>query len=74
MLTLWIDADSRDYPQIRLPFDRGFFLIFFGFLFLPIYLYRTRGARGLALCIGFVGLTFLDLFVELTIYAFGAFR
>jgi hypothetical protein len=74
LLALWIDADSRDYPQIRWPFDRGLFMWLYMPVLLPVYLYRTRRARGLALLLGFVALGTLGGFVALAIDLFNAFR
>jgi hypothetical protein len=69
-LVLWMDADSRGYPQIRWPFDRGYLMLQFWPLLRPVYLYRTRRVRGLAPLMGFVILAFLGWLVEATIDAF----
>jgi hypothetical protein len=74
LLALWIDADSRDYPNVRWPFDRGLFIWLYMPLLLPGYLYRTRRACGLALLLGFVALGSLGWFAALAIDLFNAFR
>jgi len=68
LLVLWIDADSRDYPQISLPFDRGFLLWLFWLPYLPYYLWRTRGPKGLLMFAGFLLLFFGGYLVYFGIY------
>jgi hypothetical protein len=66
-LVLWIDADSRNHPQIGRPFDFGFFLMIFWLPYLPYYLWRTRGVAGLWLFTGFVALLSLGFLVQVAI-------
>jgi hypothetical protein len=47
LLVLWVDADSKDYPQIYRPFEYGYLVLLFWIPYLPYYLWRTRRAAGL---------------------------
>ena len=68
ILILWIDADSKDNPKIFRWLDFGFFLYLLWIPYLPYYLWRTRGARGLLMLVGFICLPLLGFFVQLSIY------
>jgi hypothetical protein len=69
LLVLWVDADSKDHPDIYRPFEYGYLLLLFLWPYLPYYLWRTRRARGLLLLAGFVGLFYLPNAVTVAIYA-----
>lgn len=69
LLASWIDADSKDHPQVGRAFDYGFLVLTFCLPYLPYYLWRTRGARGLAMFAGFAGLLLMGLFIQLLIYS-----
>jgi hypothetical protein len=68
LIALWIDADSRDYPQVGRSFDYGSLVLIFWLPYLPYYLWSTRGAVGLFMFAGFLGLSWLGFFVQLSIY------
>lgn len=68
LISLWVVADSRKYPQVRRPFDYGYLVLTFCVPYLPYYLWRTRGAVGMVLFAGLVGLFALGFFVQLTLY------
>ena len=68
LIALWIDADSKDRPQIVCPFDYGFLVLWFWLPYLPYYLWRTRGTRGLLIFAGFLGLFAMGFLVQLTMY------
>jgi hypothetical protein len=68
LLALWIDADSRDHPQIARPYDYGFLVYVFWLPYLPYYLCRTRGPLGLLMFAGFLILMLLGSLVQLGIY------
>ena len=70
LVVLWIDADRRDHPQVGRCFDYGFLVFLFLVPYLPYYLCRTRGATGLLMCVGFVGLFLMGFLVRLLIYNF----
>jgi hypothetical protein len=68
LLALWINADSKDHPQVRRSFDFGFLVLMFWLPYLPYYLWRTRGPVGLSMFAGFVALLSMGFFVQLMIY------
>jgi hypothetical protein len=68
VLVLWVDADSKDYPQIYRPFEYGYLVLLFWIPYLPYYLWRTRGAAGLLLLGGLVALYFLGSLLQGIIY------
>ena len=70
LVVLWIDADRRNHPQVSRCFDYGFLVFLFLVPYLPYYLCRTRGATGLLMCAGFVGLFLMGFLVRLLIYSF----
>jgi hypothetical protein len=70
LLVLWIDADDKDHRQVGRPFDYGFLVLMFLVPYLPYYLWRTRGAAGLLMCAGFLGLFLMGFLVQSLIYCF----
>ena len=68
LLALWVDVDSRDHRQVGRSFDYGFLVLVFLVPYLPYYLWRTRGAAGLLICAGFLGLFLMGFLVQLLIY------
>ena len=68
LLALWIDADSKDHPQVERSFDYGYIVLIFWLPYLPYYLWRTRGAGGLFMFAGFLGLFSMGFFVQLLMY------
>ena len=68
LLALWVDVDSKDRRQVKRSFDYGFLVLIFLVPYLPYYLWRTRGAAGLLICAGFLGLFLMGFLVQLLIY------
>jgi hypothetical protein len=68
LLALWVDADSQNHPEVKRPFEYGYLVLIFWLPYLPYYLWRTRGAKGIFNLIGFVGLFLLGDLVRLAIY------
>jgi len=68
LLALWVDVDSRDHRQVGRSFDYGLLVLVFLVPYLPYYLWRTRGAAGLLMCAGFLGLFLMGFLVQLLIY------
>ena|ERR1700722_6371857 len=68
LIVLWVDADSKDRPQITKPFDYGFLVYLFWLPYLPYYLWRTRGAFGLVIFLGFLVLLLLGWLLQVCIY------
>jgi hypothetical protein len=68
LLVLWVDVDSKDHRQVERSFDYGFLVLIFLLPYLPYYLWRTRGAAGLLMCAGFLGLFLMGFLVQLLIY------
>ena len=69
LLVSWIDADSKDHPQVGRAFDYGFLVLTFCLPYLPYYLWCTRGARGLVMLTGFAGLLLMGFLIQLLIYS-----
>src|SRR5687767_8003864 len=65
LLVMWIDADRADHPQVARFFDFGFLVLTFWLPYLPYYLWRTRGAAGLFMFAGFIGLFSMGFLVQL---------
>jgi hypothetical protein len=68
LLTFWVDVDSKDHRQVGRSFDYGFLVLIFLLPYLPYYLWRTRGAAGLLMCAGFLGLFLMGSLAQLLIY------
>jgi hypothetical protein len=69
LLALWIDADSKAYPQVYRPYEYGYLVFLYWIPYLPFYLWRTRGpAVGTLMLAGFVGLWFLSYLVQWLLY------
>ena len=64
LLVMWIAADRKDHPQIERPFDYGFLVLMFWLPYLPYYLWRSRGAAGLWMFVGFLGLFWLGSLIQ----------
>lgn len=71
VLVLWVDADSRSHPEIYRPFEFGYLAFLFWLPYLPYYLWRTRGARGVALFVAFAALFSAGWWVQWLIHAVG---
>lgn len=69
LLVLWMDADSKDYPEIYRPYEYGYLVLLFWIPYLPYYLWRTRGSMGLLMLVGLVALHFLGYLLQWVIYA-----
>lgn len=48
LVVLWVNEDSKSYQGVYRPFDFGYLVFLFYFLYVPYYLFKTRGALGLA--------------------------
>ena len=54
VMTFWLQKDSRRSEAWRV-WDFGFFMCLIWPLFVPYYLFKTRGAKGILPVIGLVG-------------------
>ncbi len=68
LVVLWVDADAKDHPEIYRPFEYGYLLLLFWLPYLPYYLWRTRGARGMVLFGAFLGLFWMPYVIESVVY------
>jgi len=69
LLVLWVDEDSKNYPEIYKPFEFGFLVFIFYIPYIPYYLIKTRGAiKGILYLIGFVLLFQIGWFFSWLIY------
>ena len=69
LLVLWVEQDSKRRAEIYHPFEFGFLVLIFWIPYLPFYLFRTRGPKGIAIFLGFLGLICLPYFVPWLVYA-----
>lgn len=69
-LVLWAKADSKQHQEVWRPFDYGLLVLLFWIPYLPYYLWRTRGAKGLAIFAGFVLLMCSGVIAPYLLYLF----
>jgi hypothetical protein len=68
LVIFWVELDCREHKEIYRPFEFGFLLLIFWLLYLPYYLFRTRGASAVFWLAGFVGLSFLGYMLQWVVY------
>jgi hypothetical protein len=69
MLTLWVDADSKEPGRtVYRPYEFGFLVFMYWLPYLPYYFWRTRGAIGLAMFGGVAGLLALGYIAQWLIF------
>lgn len=68
LLVMWVDTDSKDQAKIYRPFEFGYLVFLFWVPYLPYYLWRTRGTRGVIVLSGLIGLFFLGYMAQWIIY------
>lgn len=56
MSVLWINNDATNRVDFEKPYDFGFLVYFFWLIAFPWYLYKTRGAEGLLVLLGFISI------------------
>lgn len=72
LLVMWVEQDSRAHPEISRPsLDYGLLVYVFWIPYLPYYMWRTRGTRGLALVVTFAILGMLSEILMWGIYVAG---
>lgn len=69
LLVLWVDADSKNHPEIYRPYEYGYLVFIFWLPYLPFYLWRTRRAFGMVMFGGFLALFYLGYIGQLLINA-----
>ena len=67
VLGWWLLTDSRK-RGIKLVYDMGMFLYIAWPIFMPYYLLKTRGVRGMLVIIGFVGIWVVALIAGMALY------
>jgi hypothetical protein len=68
LLAWWVAADSRGRPGIYRPFEFGWLVLVALPIYLPYYLFKTRGVMGLAILLGFLALPSLGFFLQLGLW------
>jgi hypothetical protein len=68
LIAMWVEADSRSYPEVYRPYEFGFLAFLFWFAYLPYYLVRTRKATGLLWLLGLAALYQLGFILKLALY------
>ena len=68
LLALWVEEDSKGQPQVYRPFEHGQLAFLLWIPYLPYYLWRTRGARGMLMLSGFVVLLLAGWFAQWVVY------
>jgi hypothetical protein len=64
LLAWWVAEDSRGRRGIYRPFEFGWLVYLILPIYLPYYLYRTRGAAGALVLLGFIVLFFLGSLLQ----------
>lgn len=49
LVAMWVDADSRGRSNIYRPYEHGWLVYTYWIPYVPYYLWRTRGVRGMLL-------------------------
>lgn len=70
MTVLWINSDATNRPGFEKPYDFGFLVWFFWLVAIPWYLYKTRGAEGLLVLLGFMAIWFGPWLAGLIAYVY----
>lgn len=60
LVAMWVEADSRGRDAVYRPFEFGWLIFVTGLLYLPYYLWRTRGAMGIVWLLGLLCLNWLS--------------
>jgi hypothetical protein len=69
LLAIWINADSKRNSKMHRPSDYGFFVYYGLPVYLPYYLWRTRGTRGIGIfVICVLAVASLGSLIKLAIY------
>ena len=68
LVALWIEADSRRFTNVYRPYEYGFLVYLMWPVYLPYYLVRTRGARGIAWLTGFVVLYLVTWLARMVVW------
>lgn len=68
LLALWVQEDSRRFPLIYRPYEFGFLISVYWVFYVPYYLWRTRGAKGLAIFLGLILLSTLGSIAKSFVY------
>ena len=68
LVGMWVDADSRGRPNIYRPYEYGWLVYVYWIPYIPYYLWRTRGAKGLLLFVVLLAVLFSAEIVQWLIY------
>ena len=49
LVAMWVDADSRGRSDVYRPYEHGWLVYVYWIPYVPYYLWRTRGAKGILL-------------------------
>lgn len=69
LVAIWTTKEPK-FKEFNPPFEFGAFVYFFWPVFLPYYLCKTRGSKGLVLFVGFVVLYYIPFLSGLMAYVF----
>jgi hypothetical protein len=70
LIIAWVELDCRERGDVYRPFEFGFLLLLFWPLYLPYYLFRTRGGALAAFwLVSAIGLFYLGYALQWVIYA-----
>jgi hypothetical protein len=67
VISWWVLADARKRER-HLCYDYGFFAFFFWPVVVPVYLFRTRGARAFLTLLCFAGLWLIAGFISMVAF------
>jgi hypothetical protein len=72
LLVLWVDTDAKEHPEIYRPFEYGYLVLLWWVPYVPYYLWRTRGAVGLLMFLGFTALYLMAFLIQWLVYVSAA--
>jgi len=68
LVGMWVDADSRGRESIYRPYEHGWLVYVYWIPYIPYYLWRTRGAKGLFLFVALLAVMFSAEIVQWLLY------
>ena len=68
LIGMWVDADSRGRPDIYRPYEHGWLVYAYWIPYVPYYLWRTRGVKGVLLFVALLAVLFSAEIVQWLIY------
>ena len=68
LVALWIEVDSRRFPEIYRPYEFSYLICVYWIFYVPYYFWRTRRARGVMIFVGLILLSNLGSLITKMMY------